>query len=55
MQDFKSVDKMLKAAEDEMENREQNLGTQYLNGVIGTLRWVLFGGEEPVEGGSDED
>ena len=49
MKDYKEIQTMLEKAENEMEQRKQNLGTQYLNGVIAALKWILFNSEQPID------
>ena len=49
MKDFKDVEKLLEKAEELMSDAKRNIGTQYLNGVIATLRWILFNKEQPID------
>ena len=49
MQDWTSINEILAEAEDyEFQMKQEYSGKDYLEGVIATLNWVLFGGEEPV-------
>ena len=49
MQDYKEISTMLEKAEKELSDPRRKVGTQFLNGVIATLRWILFNDERPIE------
>ena len=49
MKDYKEIKEVLDDAENRELQMNENYHGDYLDGVIATLRWLIFNSEEPIE------